>query len=282
MDILLSVKKTAYEYMEDDGRLDDLPDDDFEAISEAYQRHSKTHETLETALDQHDLSYDVSYVNELDEEFDSYDTIISLGGDGTAISTAANVDDQLFAPVQSDPGSTAAICTYDHDEADDLIEDLAEEEYDVEAWTRAAVERDGEFLGRAINDIYIGKEQIYRPSSYQVHDDEETRDHLDNGLVIATGTGSTAWYVNTREDGLEPFERTADELRYANMMPMQDTDLIEDRITDKPLTIESTMNVNGAIVLDGDEDRVYDFPRGSTIEIFPADEPLRTIVPGGE
>lgn len=277
MDTLLAVKKTAYEYMDEDGRLDDLPADDYDAITEAYDRHSETRETLETALEDHDIDYDVSYVTEL-EDLDGYNTVISLGGDGTAITTAASIEDQQFAPIQSDPSSTAAICTYDHDEAASLATDLAEDNYHVEEWTRAAVERDGEFLGRVLNDLYVGKEQIYRPSEYVLEHANHTYEQLDNGVVVATGTGSTAWYTNTRDDGLATFDRSADELRYANMMPMQDTDLIQGRISDEEsLQITSSMNVNGAIVLDGDDDAVYSFPRGSTVQISIADEPLTVI-----
>lgn len=280
MDVLVSVKKPAYEYMEEDGRLDDLPEDDFEAIEQAYKRHTTTVDTVETALDEHDISYDISSVTELDEMTEEYDTVISLGGDGTAITTAADIDDELFAPIQSDPSSTAAICTYGHDEAAHLATDLADDTYDIESWTRAAVEHDGEFLGHALNDVYVGKEQIYRPSEYTVHTTDGSHDQLDNGLVIATGTGSTAWYQNTRDNGLAPFSRTAEELRYANMMPMQDTELRQGQIgDDETLEIESLMNVNGAIVLDGNEDAVYAFPRGSTVAISVAEQPLHTIKP---
>jgi NAD+ kinase len=281
-EILLARKRTALDHYRED--MDDpaaeLPKEEYEPIVEGHENHYDTVEAVRERLDEEDMPYDELEIPEEPEEaFEGYDLVVSVGGDGTVLDTSHYIEDETpLLPVRSDPGSHGALCQYGADEVDAAI-DAALEDPAIEEWSRAEVDYDGE-TAYALNEVFIADSHSMEVARYEVSDGERTEEHMNSGLVVSTGAGSTGWYNNIPgSDGAFPAD--ADELRYIEREPIRDGDQELNSGVLEPgeeLEIRSKMNVDGIISVDGDrEDLLFGFPRGATATVRLADSPLRVV-----
>ncbi len=281
-EVLLARKRTALDhYREDmDDPAKELPEDEYEPILEGHQNHYNTVEAVRDRLEDEDLPYDeVEIPDDPDEAVEGYDMVVSVGGDGTVLDTSHYINGETpLLPVRSDPGSHGALCQYGADEIDAAF-DVALEDPEIEEWTRAELEYGGK-TAYALNEVFIADRHSMEVARYTVSDGEREEEHMNSGLVVTSGAGSTGWYNNIPgSDGAFPVD--ADELRYIEREPIRDEDQELNSGVLEPgeeLEIRSTMNVDGIISLDGDrEDLLFEFPRGATATVRPADSPLRVV-----
>lgn len=281
-EVLVARKRTSLDHYEEEYEdpAGELPEEEYEPIVEGHENHYETVERVEGWLEEEGVEYEEVVVpDDPEETFDGYELVVSVGGDGTVVDTSHYIeDDTPLLPLRSDPGSHGALCQYGADEVEEGL-DAAFDDPVIEGWTRAAVDYDGE-TAYALNDVFIADKHSMEVARYTVTDGDVEEEHMNSGLVVSTGAGSTGWYANI--PGSEgAFPADAEELRYIEREPIREDGQELNMGTlerDEELVIRSKMNVEGIISVDGDrEDLLFDFPRGETARIRVADRPLQVV-----
>jgi len=265
--ILLVRKMSAYEYHYK-GETED------QELIDGHINHGKSIEDIIDLLKKAGKPFDLVTLPQLSEEFVSqYEAVISAGGDGNVTKVARHNRDVPQLNVVTEGHSFGALCQHDLPGA---INALVTGNYRIENWTRQAVYLDGNFVGNVTNETGVGellkftKFSKYFISFLDSETLEQRTDELGNcGLVVVTGTGSTAWKA------FNPYPRSSEIFKFTAVMPHRG---IINEGSAKNLKIEYRGH-EGAFALDTVE---YKFPRGSVLEIKLSEHPLRVIVPNTE
>lgn len=124
------------------------------------------------------------------------DFVVSIGGDGTALSASHYLLDKPLLAVNSNPEkSVGALTTISLEKLDKKINQIVSKDYETEKLERIQVtinEKPLEPL--ALNDVFIANEKAYLISKYKISLGKEEEIQLSSGLIFSTGTGSTAWF----------------------------------------------------------------------------------------
>ncbi len=136
------------------------------------------------------------------------DIVISIGGDGTALSSSHYLLDKPILAVNSDPKkSEGALTTISINDIEKKLDDIINKIYEYELLERIEVHINGKLQNPlALNEVFIANEKAYLVSKYKlkiikdsIKREEEQRS---SGLIFSTGTGSTAWF---KSSGGKPF-----------------------------------------------------------------------------
>jgi NAD kinase len=208
---------------------------------------------------------------------ETYGLVVAVGGDGTFMTAAHHTRGQPYISVNSDvrssEGGLACCAITDFPR---LLDDLLAGKARIEHASRAEVELDGKPLGLALNEVFVGAAKPYHTARYIFRHDGKQEEQKSSGVIISTGTGSTAWYKSA---GGKPFPREERKLAWVVREPFHGrlTGCKYDAGDVKPgeeLIIESLMYA-GMVALDGQED--FPFERGSVLKVRVAGEPLRMV-----
>jgi len=241
-------------------------------IRESAMNHDRNVKRIARILKKSGREFDIVTRHELSEEFVSgYDTVISAGGDGTVIATAAYNLNTPQLNLKTDINSVGALCQEDLPKA---LKAFLDNRYKIEEWTRQDVSLDGNFVGRASNETCVGELLRFdKLAKYElIFSDAETglteRENQGcSGIIIVTGTGSSAWPA-----AFKPYSRTESYFRFKTLL--QHSGIIEQGKT-------SYVRINykgheGEFSIDTKE---YNLARDSELEIELSKNPLRVIVP---
>jgi len=281
--VLLSTKKTALEYYKErsDFLEDMLPAEDLKEVRAGHSAHYASLEHVRKILTDHGIDFCRSYMPYSEyEDFKGKDLIICVGGDGTVLNSAQYVlDETPVLTVRSDKRSVGTLCEIDAEDFERALEQILLDKFSVEQWTRA----EGRFRDKrllALNEIYVGIRHSPSMARYELTFNGTTEAQMSSGIVISTGTGSTAWYGNIpSSDGT--FPRTAKELRFV----VREHSLAgKYKLTrgaigpGQSIVVNSKMNVDGCISFDGDyAKRMFDFGKGESVEVRVAETPISVI-----
>lgn len=180
-----------------------------------HSHESQTHSLglIIQSLNEKGIEFDVttsgeSFTGENDKEgakeHSKYDLIISAGGDGTFLRAALNNDGSTpQVGINTDPSrSRGQLCV---DFAHNLSRQLDRLKAGNYTWVRRSrikttrVYVDGRGGGGsleqfALNEVFVGERDPVRASVLKVQSDgEEWERHKCSGLLISTGTGTSAW-----------------------------------------------------------------------------------------
>lgn len=309
MTVVLSSSKTALEHYRDRysdvEQESDLTNKDYSAVVKAHDRHYQTMDRLARKLGQNGVSIKKARPKQGDNIFNKATFVISVGGDGTVLSTTRAVDFKVpVLPLRSTPSSNGGLCRYDYNELNTVVDDVINEEYVLQNWTLLKLKyKDHEEV--ALNDILVGPKKSMNVGRFVVQFHNHTEEHRSSGMVITTGAGSTGWYKNIKKQHLKtgiqwvdnplsaPYDQMADylytfsperrEAWFTNRELLQEQGIQYGQGTlneDDKLIITSRMNVDGAISIDGDDqERLFSFPRGAQAQIGLADETLSVAHP---
>jgi len=128
------------------------------------------------------------------------DLVISLGGDGTFLQTAAWVGRQNIPILGINMGRLGFLADINTDDIGVTIDEIFRREYTVEKRSVLELESNPSFKGvynYALNEIAILKRDT--SSMITIHtslNDEYLTNYLSDGLLIATPTGSTAYSMS--------------------------------------------------------------------------------------
>jgi len=146
------------------------------------------------------------------------DIVISIGGDGTALSSSHFLLDKPLLAVNSAPGKSEGILTtININQLNNKLDELKEGKFETELLERIEVFINNKLQNPlALNEVFIANENAYLVSKYKLRiikngivREEEQRS---SGIIFSTGTGSTAWFNSA---GGKPF--SAQE-KYIKMM----------------------------------------------------------------
>ena len=136
------------------------------------------------------------------------DIVISIGGDGTALSASHYLFDKPLLAVNSDPEkSEGALTTINLQELDKKLAEIKSGEYKIEKLERIEVYINGVIQNPlALNEVFLANSKAYLVSKYKIKikDGGKLKEEMQksSGLIFSTGTGSTAWFKSA---GGEPF-----------------------------------------------------------------------------
>jgi len=136
------------------------------------------------------------------EEKDLQDTdlVISIGGDGTALSASHFLKNTPLLAVNSSPKtSEGALTTISLNQLKQKLKQIELGEYEIEKLGRIEVEinkKTQDLL--ALNEVFLANKNAYKTSKYILRIKQGKKlikeKQKSSGLIIATGTGSTAWF----------------------------------------------------------------------------------------
>jgi len=207
------------------------------------------------------------------EKVSDYDLIISAGGDGTVIATAAY---NMIIPqlnLRLDKKSKGALCQHNIEEA---LKKTFENKYSLENWTRQDVFLEGKMIGCTLNDVCVGegkdgldfsKMAVYELEFVDREGQIQKDIHKNSGLVVVTGNGSSAWGKN-----FNSYSRQSNLFSFITVLPNEGK--INSGVGNYFKLIYK--HHEGKLALDT---ITHNFPRDSVLEIKLSEHPLKVVVP---
>jgi NAD+ kinase len=141
------------------------------------------------------FSYEINHALELDELIANSDMIISLGGDGTILSTARLVGNRQIPILGVNLGKLGFLAEVSPNEAFEFIKRICKGDYRIEDRMVLEAKVTGwEETYFGLNDIVIDKAGSTRVVDIETYiNDEYLITYTADGLIISTPTGSTAY-----------------------------------------------------------------------------------------
>jgi NAD kinase len=130
--------------------------------------------------------------------------VISLGGDGTALSASHYLTSAPLLAVNDSPTtSVGALTTLNLDQLPKKLEQIQKGKYKTEKLERIEIKVNGKTLNQiALNDVFIGNQKPYMMTKYSLSYKSQKELQYSSGLIFSTGAGSTAWFNSA---GGKPF-----------------------------------------------------------------------------
>ncbi|MBW3014099.1 NAD(+)/NADH kinase [Candidatus Woesearchaeota archaeon] len=267
MNITVVFKKSVYQHCLDKyGSVTRKNCYDYDRVCSSHKEQQKTLELVKKLLP----DAKVLPSEKVNKPFKEQDLIIAVGGDGTGIKTLHYVKNTPFLLVNSDiSASEGALAQCNRFNFEERLNMFKKGKYKIEEWTRLKTTVNGKELPSAINEVFIGAKVAYLTSRYFINGEE----HKSSGLIVSTGTGSTAWYSSC---GGKPFPKDA---KYGKFIArevytgaLHKPKLIEGKT---PVKITSKM-FDGIVAIDAIQE--FKIERGAKIEIDVSDTPARMVV----
>lgn len=146
------------------------------------------------------------------------DLVVSIGGDGTALSASHFLTVRPLLAVNSDPDrSEGALTTINIDELEKKLKEIKKGKMKLEKLERIEVYLNGRLQNPlAWNEVFVANEKAYNVSKYRIrlkHKGEVVEEfQKSSGIIFSTGAGSTAWFKSA---GGKPFSAQS---RYIEML----------------------------------------------------------------
>ena len=212
----------------------------------------------------------------IENEVSGLDIVLSVGGDGTFLRTAVQIDKQNIPILGINTGRLGFLADIGSSQINETLEELFRGDYKIEERTLLRLSSEmNAFSGfnYALNEIAILKRDT--SSMITIHtllNDEYLTSYQSDGLVVATPTGSTAYSMSVNGPILLPQNRNFILSPVAphslNVRPIV---IPEDFVI--TLNVESRTN-SFLVALDG---RSEDMPVGISLKISKADFATRVI-----
>lgn len=217
--------------------------------------------------------------NEIKEEnFKGKDLIITIGGDGTFIKAASFIKEQLILGINSEPEFSEGALTSIMESEIDFIKEILKGNFKIKKLSRIKITKDKKELKEvALNEVYIGTQNQFDTSRYEIKFKNCKEEQRSSGILIATPSGSTAWYKSA---GGKPFKNETNILRFIVREPfigrLFQPEILSGEIKNNEKLIIESKRINGGI-LAIDSNTVYPFNLGEKIEIEISDKQLNII-----
>src|SRR3989344_2070474 len=166
---------------------------------------------------------ETAWKNKLDPtQFVDKDLVITFGGDGTFLSASHYVSHQLILGVNSDPKRSAGFLTSTNlKNVMKKLKEVVSGKLKIKTYPRASAKifhKDKCVLTeKALNEVYIGNSRPQHISVYSLKFRNKKELQKSSGIIISTGTGSTAWYKSI---GGKPFDKSLKTLKFIVREPL--------------------------------------------------------------
>ena len=157
---------------------------------------------------QQELHIDTScYLNTPDKDFKA-DYAISMGGDGTFLSTAAKIGDSAVPILGINTGHLGFLADVSPEFIDGALDALNEGNCSISQRTLIAVEKDGKELTGypyALNEVAVLKHDNSSLIEIETRvNNELLTNYMADGLIVCTPTGSTGYSLSVGGPIIEP------------------------------------------------------------------------------
>lgn len=128
------------------------------------------------------------------------DLVVSVGGDGTALSASHYLLDKPLLAVNSAPEkSEGALTTATLQNLDKKMKEIKKGLHKIERLERIEIFVNGKIKEPvALNEVFLANEKAYLISKYEISIRRggklEKEKQFSSGIIFSTGTGSTAWF----------------------------------------------------------------------------------------
>lgn len=156
-----------------------------------------------------DLKYTRYRYTNADKVPDDVECIIVLGGDGTLIQAARDLNKKNIPMLGVNIGTLGFLTDVDKDNIYDALSAVIKDEYEVDdrMMLHGAVYRNGELIydNTALNDIVINRCGTLKVIDFDVYvNGEYLNAYSADGVIIATATGSTAYSLSAGGPIVQP------------------------------------------------------------------------------
>lgn len=138
------------------------------------------------------------------------DLVLAVGGDGTFLRAALLIDDAtpIFG-INSDPKTKEGFYMKSLPEKFDVhLHKIMKDDFKVAKLTRLRASINGKEIScEALNEFFVGAEKGFMTSRYKLNVRNHTESQRSSGIIVATPTGSHAWFKATGGAPLD-FEHT--------------------------------------------------------------------------
>ncbi len=232
--------------------------------------------TLMEDKDKLKIEIDEDFLGDDKEIYEKSDLIISIGGDGTMLTTAYHALSYDKPVLGLNLGKLGFLAEVDISQMDIIIKDIKEGNYQVHERMVLTADCDsypGEKL-IAINDIVIGKGGWPKMLEMTAEvDGEYVFTFSADGVIIATPIGSTGYSLSTGGPVVSP---SAGAITLSPISPHS--------LTMRPLVLSSEQEIvikadspHNEIQISCDGQRVYHIPPPLKIKIVKSEQPLKLI-----
>ena len=221
--VLVIYKKSAYQLMvreRKNARARALLERNDRAVARllaSHEDHMSTIQAARHALDRLDVEATFRYRADADTA-DSYDLIVTLGGDGTLLWASHMVGRQPMLAINTAPrDSIGYFCAGTKDDLETLFVQALERTLPGIELTRAQIEMDGEVVSRRVlNDVLFCHECPAATTRYIIEQNGVEEEHRSSGIWIGPAAGSTA---AQRSAGGQVLPPTSTQLQYVVREP---------------------------------------------------------------
>ncbi|MBO4499375.1 MAG: NAD kinase [Bacteroidaceae bacterium] len=229
---------------------------------------------------QDEMKWNLPFAQSIESEDFQADVVISIGGDGTFLRTAAHVGSKEIPMVGINTGHLGFLADITEDKAGNAIRMIHNGQYTLEKRSLLEISTDRIPKGVrpfALNDIAVLKHDV--SSMISIHalvDGQPLTTYMADGLVVATPTGSTAYSLSVGGPVIAPGTDV-----------MELTPVAPHSLTMRPLILQNsriiTLNIesrshNFLLSIDG---RSFSCPDGTEIKIRRAPFHINVIKPEG-
>jgi hypothetical protein len=212
------------------------------------------------------------------EDLYNVDLVITVGGDGTFVKAANWIEDSLIIGINSHPEtSEGALTSLDINQID-FLEKIFFGKFNVTKMDRIKVTLNGKVLPElSTNEVFLGAISQFHSSRYVISYKGKEEEQRSSGVIVCSGTGSTAWYKSA---GGKPFSYSEKKLAFLVREPYIGDRLFKSKIINgyvqegDKLIIKSKRDRGQVIAIN---DVIYDFNSDGIAEIELSDKPLNVI-----
>ena len=265
--MLIVEKYTSFEYSEKKGKLEKLSKERLLDLKKSHDAHVKIKEFALSLLDKNKIEYVIikdDAVNSL--SYSHFDSVMSLGGDGTALHAMSQINGQFFFGVNTDTQkSLGKLTKLNRDNLENALTRFLSGKNNVELLDRLSAKVNNNLIAYlAVNEILVADPRIYKTTHLEIEVGKVVSTSISNGIIVATKQGSTAFYKSS--EGI-PFD--TEKIGYNIIMPFSlNGELkkskvigINEKIIIKP------KREHYKLIFDCHEKRSIDLHQGDIIEI---------------
>lgn len=206
------------------------------------------------------------------------DLIITLGGDGTFVKAANLIENSFILGINASPKNSEGALTSLEIQEIHKLKEVFKGNFEVIHRHRAKVKLNGTILEEhAINEVYVGAASQFHSSRYKIKFKDMEEEHRSSGVIISTGTGSSAWFYSA---GGKVFNHDEEKLGFIVREPYFGKRIFTPKILNghigkgDKIILESKRESGGIVAIN---DSIYNFNEGDIVEIELSDKPLKTI-----
>ncbi|EQC34352.1 hypothetical protein SDRG_08124 [Saprolegnia diclina VS20] len=185
----------------------------YDRLKASHDHHIDAIDDITSTFKEYDINCTIVNAHELTHDaYDGADMIFSAGGDGTFLKAASFVNKPIpVAGLNTDSArSEGNLCAYSIDASCHRfsigLDRLLTGDFRWRHRQRirvGMVNQEGfkyELPRYALNEVFIAESDASRPSHYNIGIDQQQREsHRSSGIIVCTGTGSSAWHYSASQ-----------------------------------------------------------------------------------